>query len=57
MIWRAIIAAIVVAGVSELGTRFPRLGALLLTLPIVSIVAFVALWDKTHSVETTSRHC
>ena len=55
MIWRAIIAAIVVTGVSELGTRFPRLGALLLTLPFVSIVAFVALWHKTQSVETVSQ--
>jgi hypothetical protein len=42
----AIITGLVVAGVSELADRFPRLGALLLTLPIVSIVAFIAVWNK-----------
>lgn len=55
MWWRAIIAGLVVAGVSELADRFPRLGALLLTLPIVSIVAFVAVWNKEQDMNTISR--
>lgn len=55
MWWRAIIAGLVVAGVSELADRFPRLGALLLTLPIVSIVAFVAVWNKEQEMTTVSR--
>ena len=33
MWWRAIIAGLVVAGVSELADRYPRLSVLLLTLP------------------------
>ena len=55
MWWRAIIAGLVVAGVSELAERFPRLGALLLTLPIVSIVAFIAVWNKEQDVNIVSR--
>lgn len=55
MWWRAVIAGLVVAGVSELADRFPRLGALLLTLPIVSIVAFIAVWQKEQELSTISR--
>lgn len=55
MWWRAVIAGLVVAGVSELADRHPRLGALLLTLPIVSIVAFIAVWQKEHDVSTINR--
>lgn len=55
MWWRAVIAGLIVAGVSELSDRHPRFGALLLTLPLVSIVAFVALWTKEHDVETSAR--
>lgn len=55
MWWRAIVAGLVVAGVSELADRFPRLGALLLTLPIVSIVAFIAVWNKEQDMRTVAR--
>lgn len=55
MWWRAVIAGLVVASVSELADRFPRIGALLLTLPIVSIVAFVAVWNKEQEMTTVSR--
>jgi hypothetical protein len=55
MWWRAIIGGLVVAGVSELAERFPRIGALLLTLPIVSIVAFIAVWNKSQELNTVAR--
>lgn len=55
MWWRAIIAGLVVAGVAELADRYPRLGAFLLTLPIISIVAFVAVWNKEQDMTTISR--
>ena len=55
MLWRAIIAGLVVAGVAELADRFPRLGALLLTLPIASIVAFVAVWNKEQELNAVAR--
>ena len=55
MWWRAIIAGLVVAGVSELADRYPRLSALLLTLPVVSIIAFIAVWTKDHNLDATTR--
>ncbi|WP_417849330.1 hypothetical protein [Thalassoglobus sp.] len=55
MWWIAVIAGLIVAGVSQLAERFPRLGALLLTLPIISIVAFVAVWNKEQDLTTVSR--
>ncbi|GAA4442815.1 hypothetical protein [Bremerella cremea] len=55
MLFRAIVAGLVVAVVSQIADRFPRLGALLLTLPVVSIVAFVAVWWKDQDVGTITR--
>lgn len=55
MWWRALIAGLVVAVVAEVADRFPRLGAFLLTLPIVSIVAFIAVWNKEQDMTTVSR--
>ncbi len=55
MLFRAIVAGLVVAAVSQLADRFPRLGALLLTLPVVSIVAFVAVWWKDQQLGTISQ--
>lgn len=55
MWWRALIAGLVVAGVSEWSNRQPRLGALLLTLPIVSIVAFVMTWTKSGDMQAITQ--
>ena len=52
---RGAIAGLVVIGVTEFSTKSPRFGALLLTLPIVSIVAFVMTWTKTSDMSTISR--
>jgi hypothetical protein len=55
MLWRAIVAGLVVASVSEIADRFPRLGALLLTLPMVSVVAFIAVWNKGQELHAVAR--
>ncbi len=52
---RGLIAGLVVIGVSELSKTSPRLGALLLTLPLVSILAFVATWSATGEISTIAR--
>jgi hypothetical protein len=49
MVWiltKTLISAAVIVAVAEVAGRFPRVGALLLTLPVVSILAFVMLWAK-----------
>jgi hypothetical protein len=58
MMWLAIkagIAAAVVVLVSEVSNRHPRVGALLLTLPIVSILAFVFTWQSHRDLDAISR--
>jgi hypothetical protein len=52
---RAGIAGITVALVSEAAQRRPRLGALLLTLPVISMIAFVMTWTEHHDLRTISR--
>lgn len=52
---RGVIAGVVIIGVTELSRKFPRAGALLLTLPLVSILAFVMAWTKYQDLPTVSR--
>ena len=58
MFWiiiRVAISAAVIVGVSEVAQRLPRFGALLLSLPIISILAFMMTWTKSHDLGTVSR--
>lgn len=43
---KGIIAGAIVVAVTEIGPKHPRIGGLLLTLPLVSILAFVMAWTK-----------
>lgn len=52
---KIIISAVVIAVVSEVGRQSPRLGALLLTLPLVSILAFVFTWWQDRNLPAVSR--
>ena len=52
---RAAIAAFVVVAVSEIAQRYPRVAALLLTLPLVSILAFLFTWQQGHNLPAISR--
>jgi hypothetical protein len=52
---RGIIAGFVVMGVTEFSVRFPRIGALLITLPIVGMLAFIMTWSKDGDVVAISR--
>jgi hypothetical protein len=48
---RTLIAALIVGVVSEVAHRAPRVGAVLLTLPIVSIMAFLMTWYRDHDLK------
>ena len=52
---RFIVPVLIIMAVSELSRRSPRLGALLLTLPLISILAFVAAWTKNHDLKNLSQ--
>lgn len=58
MLWlivRTLIAAGIIVAVSELASRLPRIGALILSLPIISILAFIMTWFQTNEINTISR--
>ena len=48
---KALLSGLVIAIVSEIGKKTPALGALILSLPLVSILAFIWLWRETSDNE------
>jgi hypothetical protein len=54
LIVRGVIAGVVVVGVTVLSDRLPKAGAFLLSLPLVSILAFVSIWQQKHDMRTIS---
>ena len=47
LIVKALISGVVIAAASELSKRSPGLGALLVSLPLVSVLAMIWLWRDT----------
>ena len=52
---RVMIAASVVVAVAELSRRYPRAGALLLSLPMISILAFLFAWFQHRDLPAVSK--
>lgn len=52
---KVFISAIILVTVSEVSQRMPRLGGLLLSLPLVSILAFLMAWTRYHDLPAISR--
>lgn len=52
---RTVVAAVIIVAVSETSQRFPRVGALLLSLPLISILAFVMSWTQHGDLPAISR--
>jgi hypothetical protein len=48
---KALLSGVIVATVSEVAKRYPPLGALILSLPLISILAFIWLWIDTSDKE------
>ena len=58
LIWyvvRVAVVALIVVAVAEISKRSPRLGAVLLSLPIMSILAFQFSWRQHHDLPSLSR--
>ncbi len=56
MIIKAVISGAVVAAVSEIAKRYPGLGGLVASLPLVSILGMMWLWRDTHDPERMAAH-
>ena len=48
---KCLLSGIIVAVVSEVAKRSPALGALVVSLPFVSLLAIIWLWRDTKDVE------
>jgi hypothetical protein len=56
LIIKAAISGLIVAVVSEAAKRSPALGALIASLPLVSILAVIWLWRDTGDTERIAAH-
>ncbi len=45
---KALISGMIVAAVSEIAKRYPGLGGLVASLPLVSVLGMIWLWRDTH---------
>ena len=52
---RVLLAAAIIMAVAELSKRFPRSGALLLSLPLMSLLAFAFSWRQHHDLAAISQ--
>jgi len=52
---RVLIAAVSIVAAAELSKKFPRYGALILSLPIISVLAFIMSWIQYHDLPAISK--
>ena len=53
---KAVISGILIAAASEVARRWPGWGALIVSLPLVSILAMLWLWRDTHDPVRMAAH-
>ncbi len=53
---KALVSGVIVATVSEVARRYPAGGALIASLPLVSILGMLWLWRDTHDPERLASH-
>ncbi|MGC6507159.1 MAG: DUF3147 family protein [Myxococcota bacterium] len=57
MFWiKAIMAGLIVAVAATLSERSPRFGALVVALPIISILTMTIMWAESNSIEKIAVH-
>lgn len=56
LLTKAALSGLIIAIVSEIAQRRPSLGALIVSLPLVSIIAIIWLWRDTGDVERIAAH-
>lgn len=53
---KALISGLLVALVSEVAKRYPGVGGLIASLPLVSVLGMIWLWRDTHDAERIAVH-
>ncbi|MFA7275412.1 MAG: DUF3147 family protein [Pseudobdellovibrionaceae bacterium] len=53
---KALLSGVIVSAISETAKRNPALGALIASLPIISILGMIWLWQETKDAERIAMH-
>lgn len=53
---KAVLAGVMIAGIAEVGRRLPATGALIASLPLVSILGKIFLWHTRPDAENMAIH-
>lgn len=53
---KAAISGVIVATVSEVAKRYPGIGGLIASLPLVSVLGMIWLWRDTHDPDRMAAH-
>ena len=56
LIVRALVAGAMIVAISEVGKRLPALGALIASLPLVSVLGMMLLWHARPDAENMAVH-
>lgn len=56
LILKALLSGVIIAVVSEVARRQPGIGALIASLPLISILGMVWLWRDTHDATRLATH-
>ena len=56
LIIKAALSGVIIAAVSEVAKRSPGLGALIASLPLISILGMIWLWRDTRNPERLAAH-
>ena len=56
LIIKALLSGVIVAAVSEIAKRWPGLGGLVASLPLVSVLGMMWLWRDTHDPGRLAAH-
>lgn len=53
---KAALSGVIIAAASEVARRWPGLGALIVSLPLVSVLAMIWLWQDTRDPQLLANH-
>ncbi|WP_443020065.1 DUF3147 family protein [Sphingobium sp. Cam5-1] len=53
---RALLSGVIIAIVSVVSRRYPAFGALIASLPLISVLGMIWLWNDKPDVENMARH-
>jgi hypothetical protein len=56
LVVKAAVSGVIVAAVSEIAKRYPGLGGLVASLPLVSVLGMIWLWRDTHDPARMAAH-